>query len=84
MLYEFKAIVEKNEKKFQNSQIPLPQNPLQSLMQMLSVNKDNGAYNAIESNFLQAAIHASAMRSIVFPDGTVPDLPGNVESVAPL
>lgn len=53
-------------------------NTLRSLLNMVSRSNASNDYNRIENNFLHAALHLNAMKSIVFPEDQVPDLPADV------
>ncbi|KAF8902948.1 hypothetical protein CPB84DRAFT_1846077 [Gymnopilus junonius] len=48
---------------------------------MLRANEKKTSYNAIESNFIRAAIHIGCQRMVVFPEHMVPDLPGNLQKL---
>lgn len=56
-------------------------NPVFTLMHMATKNNVATKYLAIEENFLLAAIHVAAMKSIQFKNGNLPDLPANMPSV---
>jgi hypothetical protein len=58
-------------------------NPMFSLMHMAAKNNAATKYLAIEQNFLLPTIHVAAMKSILFPKGTLPDLPADMPSVPP-
>jgi hypothetical protein len=58
-------------------------NPMFSLMHMAAKNNATTKYLAIKENFLLAAIHVAAMKSIPFAKGTLPDLPADMPSVPP-
>jgi hypothetical protein len=58
-------------------------NSMFSLMHMAAKNNATTKYLAIEENFLLAAIHVAAIKSIPFAKGTLPDLPADMPSVPP-
>lgn len=53
LLYAFKAAVEKNDKKFRDIFLPLPDDPFIALSGMLKENESRGAYMSIENNVQQ-------------------------------
>ena len=55
--------------------------PIFSLMQMAARNLAQTRYQAIEENFLYAAIHIAALKDIPFAKGFLPDLPSDMPLV---
>jgi hypothetical protein len=51
------------------------------LLRLIARNNLSKIYNAIEANFLHAAIHIACMKELRFQSGTCADLPENIEAV---
>ena len=52
------------------------------LLRLIARNNTTKTYNAIESNFLYAAMHIACMKELCFPSEVCPDLPDNVDALA--
>ena len=52
------------------------------LLRLIERNNTNKNYNAIESNFLYAALHIACMKELRFTRGTCPDLPDDLDGLA--
>jgi hypothetical protein len=52
------------------------------LLRLIERNNTNKNYNAIESNFLYAALHIACMKELRFTTGTCPDLPDDLDGLA--
>ncbi|KAF8869968.1 hypothetical protein CPB84DRAFT_1855891 [Gymnopilus junonius] len=81
LAHSFKAAVESYVDKEPEIPASLPSNPIESLLCMLRANEKKTSYNAIESNFIRAAIHVGCQRMVVFPEHMVPDLPGDLQKL---
>ena len=51
------------------------------LMRLIARNDSSNTYNAIEANFLHAAMHIACMKELRFQSGICPDLPEDIEAV---
>jgi len=52
------------------------------LLRLIARNNTNRNYNAIESNFLYAAMHIACMKELRFLSEVCPDLPDNLDALA--
>lgn len=52
------------------------------LLRLIARNNTNKNYNAIESNFLYAAMHIACMKELRFLSEVCPDLPDNLDALA--
>jgi hypothetical protein len=51
------------------------------LLRLIARNNTNKLYNAIEANFLYAAMHIACMKELHFPNEVCPDFPDNLDSL---
>ena len=53
-------------------------NSLVTLLRMVAGSDTRNDYHRIENNFLYAALHMNVLKSVVFAEDQVPDLPKDV------
>ena len=65
----------------QTQPIPFPSTAPLGLLRMISRNQKQKKYDAVESNFLYAAMHIACMKDLRFSVDTCPDLPDNIDAL---
>lgn len=81
---EVLKLFEKTMKSSQKTAIVCPErtsSPFR-LLHLIARNNTNKNYNAIESNFLYAALHIACMKELRFPKESCPDLPDDLDALA--
>lgn len=79
VLEQFRKILQMSQKTVQ----PLPpglSTPFR-LLRLIERNSTNRNYNAIEANFLYAAMHLACMKELHFQRNACPDLPENSDAL---
>jgi hypothetical protein len=79
VLDQFRTTVMKSKKP-----VPVMQEErsgLSHLLRLIARNHSTKHYNAIEANFLYAAMHIACMKELRFANNVCPDLPENFDSL---
>jgi hypothetical protein len=76
---QFRELLNKSKKTFQLPPQTLP-TPFR-LLRLIARNNTNKNYNAIEANFLYAAMHLACMKELRFQRGMCPDLLESIDAL---
>lgn len=81
VLNSFRAVVNKNAPPAPQTDLPDGSSPLLVLMRLLVRSEVRSHYVNVENNFLYAALHLYALNNGIFPEGIIPNLPGEQKHV---
>jgi len=79
MLTQFRDVLNTSKRTFQLPPQTLP-TPFR-LLRLIARNNTSRNYNAIEANFLYAAMHLACMKELHFQRDTCPDLPESIDAL---
>ena len=77
----FRVAVNRKASLAPQTEIPDGSSRLLILMRLLVRSEVKSQYVNIENNFLYAALHVYALNMGIFPDGIIPNLPGEQKNV---
>jgi len=80
VMCQFQKMLKKSRKTVQVS-TPRDQSAPLRLLRLIACNNNTRSYNAIEANFLYAAMHIACMKELRFSVETCPDLPENLNGL---
>ena len=81
VLNTFRAVVNRNAPSPSQTDIPDGSSRLLVLMRLLVRSEVRSHYVNVENNFLYAALHLYALNNGIFPEGSIPNLPGEQKNV---